>query len=383
MQTIAVSWMVLKLTGSAMALGTLLTAQFLPMTLLTFGGGEIADRFPKRSVLFATQLAMCLQSFLLFALGAVGQLHLWHLYGLSAILGIAQALDNPTRQSFVPELVPKEDLPNAFALNSAAFNAAKLVGPALGGLALARFGAHGCFFLNSLSFLAVLFSLWIIKAGRTKVLSERRSASALKNIADGLRFSVTDPRITPIMLMAAVLGVFAYNFNAIAPLIAEFVLHASASGFGYVTAIAGGGSLVAALLVATVGKGQRAVITASAICLSVTMALFATASTWFSNSLLLFLYGFSCISFFTTANTRLQLDTPQDMRGRISGVYVFWITGSTPVGSLLIGWLASRAGVHTAMAVLGGLCLAGTCAALWLGRRVASSAALEHPSSGS
>jgi MFS family permease len=381
MQTIAVSWIVLNTTHSAAALGTVLTIQFMPVLLLTFVGGALADSFPKRRMLLITQAVMCVQSCCLVVLDAAGMLNMAALCILSGILGIAQAFDNPTRHSFIPEIVSEQGLASGYALNSVAFNTAKILGPAVGGFLIERLGVGICFLFNTFSFVAALATIYMLKGfGEAGARPHRGPKGG--SIREGIAYSISDPVISPIMALAAVLGIFAYNLTAIAPLIAEFVLKANPEEFGNLTAAAGIGSILAALTLTRVANVGRKIIYAGALGLGASLLLLGRADSWPANVTLLVFYGYCCIIFFTSANTFLQQNTPDDMRGRVAAAYLFCILGSTPVGSMFIGQMAQRFSVHFTLAAIGVICLTGTGLVagmvLWKARRKIGVVAIEE-----
>src|SRR5207248_4939744 len=259
MQRIAQSWLVLQLTHSPLALGTVTTVQFTPILLFSLFGGVLADRAPKRRLLVCTQTVMALQALAFAVLIASGQIRLFEVYILAAVLGVANALDNPTRQAFVVELVGKEDLPNAVALNSTLFNTSRIAGPAVGGVLIATIGLAGCFYLNALSFLAVIGGLLLMDPARFFAGRPSRRGNVARQIGEGLRYAVTTPDIALVVLLMGVLGTFGYNFTVVLPLLARDVLHSGAAGFGALTAAMGLGSLAAALGVAYHGRATRRV----------------------------------------------------------------------------------------------------------------------------
>jgi MFS family permease len=337
MQRIAQSWLVLQLTHSPLALGTITTVQFTPILLFSLFGGVLADRAPKRRLLVCTQSVMALQALAFAALIASGQIRLFEVYLLAAVLGVANALDNPTRQAFVVELVGKDDLPNAVALNSTLFNTSRIAGPAVGGLLIATIGLAGCFFLNALSFLAVIGGLLLMDPARFFAGRPSRRGSVARQIGEGLRYAVTTPDIALVVLLMGVLGTFGYNFTVVLPLLARDVLHTGAAGFGGLTAAMGLGSLAAALGVAYHGRATRRVLLIGAGGFSLLLGAVALSRWWLVTIPLLVALGLCSIVFTTTANTRLQLVAEPALRGRVMSIYMLLFAGTTPFGSLIIG----------------------------------------------
>lgn len=379
MQRIAQSWLVLQITHSPLALGTVTTVQFAPILILSLFGGVLADRVPKWRFLMLTQTVMAFQALILAILVSTGNVQLIHIYILAAVLGIANALDNPTRQAFVIELVGREDLPNAVALNSTIFNTSRIVGPALGGLLIAAFGVAGCFYINAFSFLGVIGGLLLMDPARFFAGRPVRSGKVFGQIGEGLRYAVSTPDIALPLILMAVLGTFGYNFTVILPLIADEVLHTGAIGFGGLTAAMGVGSLLAALGVAYRGRATRKTLLAGATGFSILLFLVALSHWWLLTIPLLVALGLCSIIFSTTANTRLQIVAPGHMRGRVMSIYQLLFAGTTPFGSLIIGALAERSGVQWAVAIVSAVCGLGVIAALFFLRHNAHRLLPEEP----
>ena len=382
MQRIAQAWLVLQLTDSPLALGTVTAIQFSPILLFALVGGALADRFPKRRVLLATQSLMLLQALVLAALTAAGAAQVAHIYVLAAVLGLASALDNPTRQAFVIELVGPDDLPNAVALNSAQFNMARLLGPALGGITIAAAGVAGCFALNAASYLAVLASLLLLRPDRLFAATPARKGRLLGQIGEGLRYAATTPDVALVVLLMAAIGTFGYNFTLILPLIAQYVLGAGPVGFGLLTSAMGVGSLAAALGLAYTGRPTRRALLGGAAGFSLLLAGVALSHWWPLTLALLAGLGLCSIVFSATANTRLQLVTPAHLRGRVMGLYALLFAGTTPIGSLVVGTAAERVGVQAAVVGAAAMCGLGVVAGLLYARRVAGRLLPDPPAAG-
>ncbi len=360
MQRIGQAWLVLRLTNSPLALGIVTACQTLPVLLLALFGGVIADRMPKRRVLVITQGIMLVQASVLAVLTAGGWIHLIDLYLLAAVLGTASALDNPTRQAFVKEMVGPEDVPNAVALNSIVMNTARLVGPALGGLTIAAIGVAGCFTLNAVSFLGAIGALLLMRPDRFyEVLSPARG-KMFAQIGEGLRYVVQTPDIALVMLLMGVIGTFGYNFTVLLPLIAQYVLHAGPIGFGALTSAMAVGSLIAAFGIAYSGRVTQRTLLTGAAGFSVLLLCLALTSIWAVTIVVLVALGLFSIVFTTTANSRLQILTPPQLRGRVMSLYTMLFLGSTPIGSLVLGTLAQRQGVQVAVGEVAVLCGLGT-----------------------
>jgi MFS family permease len=388
MQSLAQSWLVLLLTDSPLALGTVATVQFTPILLLSLFGGVLADRMSKLRLLLITQVIMLAQAAALALLTWSGHIQLWHIYGLAFVLGTANALSNPARQAFVRDLVGPDDLPNAVALNSAQFNLSRVVGPSLGGLVITIVGVAGCFVLNALSYLGVIAALLRLRTrhGSTAVAPTR--GTVLGQIGEGIRYALTTPDIALIVLLMGVIGTFGYNFNVVLPLIARYMLNATPLEFGGLTTAMGVGSLLAALGLAYSGRATRQTLLFGAGGFSLLLAAVALSYWWLATIPLLVLLGLCSIVFSTTANTRLQMVTPAPLRGRVLSIYMLLFAGTTPFGSLIIGTVAEHAGVQFAVLGAGIACGLGVVGALVYARRsrarllaegAASEAAVETP----
>jgi MFS family permease len=370
MQNTAMAWLVLKMTNSPFALGSVSTVQFSPVLFFSLFGGVIADRFPKRRLLFATQTVMMVQAAAVGVLVATGLVRLWEIYALAALQGCANAIDNPTRQAFIVEMVGPEDLPNAIALNSSQFQLARLAGPALGGIAIAAVGTAGCFFLNAASFLAVIGGLALMNPKKFFPAAYSGGGNMLAKVHEGIRYAFSVPDITLALIMMAVLGTFGFNMTVLLPLIARYVLHAGPSGFGLITSALAVGSLLATLTIAYVSRASRVMLLAGAASFS-SLLLAVSVSHWWALTIPLMIgLGFASSMYTATNNSRLQLVTPGHLRGRVMSINSLLFQGSTPIGALVIGFLAEKNGVQAATAELGIICLAGVVVALFYYRRV-------------
>ncbi|MHB8578021.1 MAG: MFS transporter [Dehalococcoidia bacterium] len=368
-QNTALSWFILHLTKSPLALGTLSTLQFLPMLLFSLYGGVLADRFPKRRLLIATQSTMMTAALLLAILTSTGLIGLPLIYILVSISGLANALDNPARQAFVVEMVGPSDLPNAVALNSTLFQLSRTLGPALGGLGVATAGFANCFYLNAASFLAVIASLLLMRPDRFFATAGPARGKTLKQVGEGLRYAVTTPDIALIVLTMGVLGIFGYNFGVFIPLLAKFVLHLDALGFGLLSVPMSIGSIAATLTVAYMGTARRRTLIIGGTAFSLLLLALALSSWLVATVAVLTVMGYFSSIFSATANARMQLVTPSQLRGRVMSIYTLLFLGSTPIGSLIAGALADAQGAQPAIAEMALVCLAGMAAGLLFIRR--------------
>lgn len=363
MQTTAQAWLVLQITRSPFALGLVTALQFLPIMLLSLFGGVIIDRLPKQRLILATQVAALVQAAIFGTLVATGAIQLWHVYVLAAIQGTINALDNPARQSFVPELTGRDHLVNAVALNSMLFNGARIIGPALAGLVIARIGIAPTLYLNALSFVAVIWGLLRMNPQEFFAAPAKNTGPVRQQLLEGLRYVWQTPTVLLIMMVVAAIGTFGYNFSVVLPLLAGFVLHTSAEGFGGLSAFLGLGSLLAAIATAYTNQISLRRLLLGAAAFSVLLACVAFATNFTLSAILLVALGFAGITFATTANSLLQLTVPDELRGRVMSLYILLFAGSTPIGGFLIGTLSDIIGVSWTLFLCAVLCFLGVSAA--------------------
>jgi MFS family permease len=373
MQSTAQQWLVLTLTPDPLALGIVGALQFGP--LLVPYGGAIADRWPRRNVLVATQTAAGLLALILFVLTVTHTVQLWHVFVLAFCLGIVNAVDMPTRQAFVSELVPRESLLNAISLNSAQFNASRIVGPGFAGLLIALFGVPPLFLLNALSFIAVIGGLAAMRAADLVPVPRAVDAHGrgrLRALGDGFRFVRDTPSLRVTFLLLAVIGTLGFNFSILLPLQATKVLHAGPEVFGLLTSSLGAGALIGALALARRGgtPANRQLVTMAAMFGAMELAVAFSRSIPLTLALI-GLTGYASSSFSAAANTRTQLASPPEMRGRVMSFYTMLFVGTTPIGSLIVSGVASAGSVPLAFVVAGGPCVLAALAAAALWRRQA------------
>ncbi|HEY7826801.1 MAG TPA: MFS transporter, partial [Candidatus Limnocylindrales bacterium] len=356
MTAVAQSWLILQLTGNPFDLGLLTVAQFGPVLVLGLFGGLIADGLPKRRTMYVTQTVAMGVSFGLFLLTVTGTVQVWHVFALAAIMGVRNAVDMPTRQAFAVEMVGREDVSNAVALNSAMFNGARIVGPALAGLVIGAFGVPLAFLIDAISFLAVLGGLFLMTEAdlRPAPRFDRPTSAGqvFANLADGLRYV----RRTGIVLLAvSIIGVvatFGINFSIVIPPLADAVLHVGASGYGFLMAASGLGSLLAALVIAFRGTQAVRMLIGAAV-LGLAEVVMGGISSYPADLILMFAAGAGAISMMATANTVIQLEVPDELRGRVMSVYLTVFAGTSPIGGLLFGAIAASAGAQAAIGIGG------------------------------
>jgi MFS family permease len=376
MQTTAQAWLVLQLTQSPFALGLVTTLQFLPIMLLSLIGGVITDRWPKHRLLTITQTAALLQAAIFAILVGTGAIQLWHVYVLATIQGIITAIDNPVRQSFVVELVGREHLINAVALNSMLFNASRIVGPALAGIMIAGAsstlsGISLVLAVNAISFVAVLVGLLMMRPSEFSNVPPAVAGKIGQRLIEGLVYVWHTPSVLLVMIVVAAIGTFGYNFSVVLPLLSGFVLHTNAAGFGALSAFLGFGSVVGAIATAYMRQVTVGRLMLGSTAFAILLGAVAISTNYVLSGALLIALGFAGILFSTSANTLLQLNVPDALRGRVMSLYMLLFAGSTPIGGLLIGTLSNIIGVSETLLICAALCLLGVGGAIIYRRRTA------------
>jgi MFS family permease len=302
---------------------------------------------------------MALQSLALALLIATGVIQIWHIYLLAMVQGFATAFDNPTRQAFVSEMVGQENLPNAVALNSSLFNTARIIGPAIGGFLIAEFSISVPFYVNAVSFLAVIGGLVLMRPAEFHNVPRPNRGPVLRRMREGISYAARTPDVALVLIVLGFIGTFGYNFTTILPLVAKFVLNTGALGFGSLLTAMGIGSLVAALAMAYLSRTSQTLLLVGAIGFTILLALLALSHVYLLTIGILVVLGFLSITFTSTANSRLQLNAPGELRGRVMSLYIFLNAGTAPLGTFLIGWLADRYNVQLAVGVVDALCAVG------------------------
>ena len=369
MQSVAQAWLVLDLTHSPLQLGVVSALQFTPVLLLSPIGGVLSDRFAKRRVLLISQTAMQLQAFVLAALVWSGRIQYWHVAVLAAIYGLGRAIDIPARQSYVTDLVGRSDLANAVALNSVIMNGARIVGPAVAGLLIAAFGVALAFFLNGVSFVAVLVALLAIRT------EGRPNAAGRLGIREGvlgaMSYAAATPPVAFTLGLMVVVSLLVLNFNVVVPLVARDVLNQGAHGFGLLMSALGAGAVAGAFGVALLRRGQPPLtfLVGSGATLCAGLVALALVGHFAAAAAVLALLGCCQILFTTGCNTTLQLIAPNELRGRVMGLYTVTFAGMTPFGSLLVGFVAEHHGVRIACAAGGAIGLLGVAVLVLIAHR--------------
>jgi len=364
MQTIAQSWLVIELTDSKAALGFVTMLQFLPITLFVLPAGVLADRVSKRNLLMGTRLLAMTQSILLAVLVASGNVEYWQVCILAVMLGLANAFEQPARQAFIVEMVGKDELMNAVALNSGLFNGARLVGPAVGGIIIALFGVQVAFFINAVSFIPTIWALAAMNMNELFTSEIRRGANVLAELREGLSYVYRSPPTLLVVILAAFIGMFGFNFIVALPLISKYVLDGGAAELGFLTAALGLGAVLSALVIAGRKTVNRRTIFVGAAAFSLLLGGVAASTTFALTMMLLFFLGVALTAFASTANTAVQLSTPDHLRGRVMGIWMLLFAGSTPFGGYLTGYMSEHLGVQTAIMFNAAMCGVGVCVAL-------------------
>jgi MFS family permease len=354
MQTVAQAFLVLHLAPPGHAgidLGLVTALQFLPMLVFGTWGGLLADRVDKRRLLYATQSAAGILALVLGLLTAVGEVRLWQVFVLAGLLGFVNLIDNPARQTFVLELVGRDDLPNAVSLNSVVMNSARVIGPAIGGALIALAGLAVCFEVNAASYLAVIVGLSLMRRGDLhKTVPVARGKGQLR---EGLRYVWRTPGLRQPLLLVAVVGTLAYNFQVVLALFARFTFHGGAGVYSALTALMGGGAVVGGLLIATRNRPNIHRLTAIGAVFGVLILAVAVSPTLVVAFVLIVPMGAASIAFIATANATLQLRAEPSMRGRVMALYAIAFLGTTPIGSPLVGWISQVSSPRVALAVGG------------------------------
>jgi predicted MFS family arabinose efflux permease len=371
MQNVAQAWLVLQLTNSPFRLGLLATLQFSPVLLFSIVSGAVADRLPKRRLLIATQTTLACQGLLLALLVATGHVEYWHVALLGLALGFANVVDQPARQSFLIEMVGRSDVSSAVALNSAGFNLARIIGPAIAGVVIGRLGVAPTFLVNGLGFTGVIITLLRMKTPDPPPSPAR--ASIFEEIAEGVRYAAGTPRLRLAIGLVFVVSLCVFNFSVYVPLLAKNVLGLGAEGFGFLMASLGVGAVGGAL---TVGARAARFPSVRSMLVAATLALGMLAGLGFTRRIelavpLLFLTGYWGIMLMASCNTSIQLQAPDALRGRVMSIYT-WVSGGVfPIGAFIVGSISEAWGVSTAFLFNGtlGLALVGALGLWWQWRR--------------
>src|SRR5215472_10714808 len=358
MDQIAESWLVYRLTGSALLLGPVAFASQIPVFLLAPIGGALADRYNRRKLLVGTQSSMMVLTFILAWLTLSHRVHIWHIITLAALTGVVNALDLPARQAFVVDMVAREDLVNAIALNSSMFNGARVVGPAAAGIVVAVIGEGWCFFANGLSFIAVIVGLLLMRIDRPRLAIE---GSPLENIIEGFQFVSKSGPVRALMSLLGLVSFTAMPYAVLMPLFADQILHGGPKALGLLMGSSGVGALCGALTLATRksvhGLGKWVAVSCAGF--GIALLLFSFSRLLWLSALLLVPAGFAMMLQMSSSNTLIQSMVPDRLRGRVMSVYAMTFMGMAPLGALLAGSLAHKLGPTWTVAIGGGISVIG------------------------
>jgi len=358
MQNVAQAWLVYRLTGSSVLLGMVGFASQIPVFLFSPAGGIVADRWSRHKVVIGTQTASMLLAFALSLLTLTGVVQVWHIFVLSAMLGVVNAFDIPARQAFLVDMVGREDLMNAIALNSSMFNGARIVGPAVAGILVASIGEGWCFFANAVSYIAVIAGLLLM---RVKPHAQAPlDGSPLGHVIEGFRFVVHHAPIHALLILLGILSVTGMPFAVLMPIFADQILHGGARGLGLLMGASGVGALAGALVLATRksvrGLGRWVALSAGAF--GGTLVLFAVSRSFWLSFAILIPVGFAMMIEMGSSNTLIQTMSPDHLRGRVMSVYSMVFMGMSPLGALLAGVCAGKFGAPLTVAGGGVICAA-------------------------
>jgi MFS family permease len=365
MQNTAQAWLVLQLTGSPQAVGALVAFQFGPYALLGLAGGVLSDRMDRRRALLITQSLPILFAGTLAVLAATHQATVGQIYTLAALNGLVQVLDTPARQAFTVEMVGRDELPNAIALNSSIFNASRIIGPGLAGIIIGIAGVAVCFALNALSYLAVVAALLLMRRADLFAVKTGRPPM-LRGLVDGLCYAARTPRVRLVLLMMLVIGTISINFSVWLPVMAKVTLQGGPQTLGLLSASFGVGALGGALVSASLGRADVRAVILGAAGLGLTEILLAPLTSVAATAILLVASGLFFTTYTANSNSTIQITVPDRLRGRVIAMYAYFFFGTAPVGGYFSGWLAERGGTALALGVAGGTAVVSAgLGALW------------------
>jgi len=362
MQSIAQAWLVLQITGSGVALGITVALQFTPVLLVGAWGGLVADRVDKRRLLVGTQAAAGVLALVLGTVTVLGVVQLWMIFVLALGLGAVNALDNPARRAFVVEMVGAEHVSNAVSLSSAMFMAARVVGPAIAGLVIAGFGVSWCFFANGVSYSAAVIAFLAMR--ENEFFSVEPVPKRKGQLREGLRYAWSTPALRLVLVLTAVIGTLAFNFQVVLPLLAKQTFSGGADTLGVLYASMSIGSVIGALVSAHEARATQRFVLGAALVFGAALVAAALAPTFAVELLVLVPVGAAGIAFTAMANGVLQTETAPEMRGRVAALFTVAFLGSTPIGGPIIGWVSQQLGPRAGLWVGGVATLAVTVAAV-------------------
>ena len=351
MQGVAQAWLVLKVTNSGTALGVVTALQFLPILLFGPWGGIIADRFSKRNILYVTQSLSGLLAFILGALVLTGNVELWEVYLMALLLGFINVIDNPSRQTFIAEMVGEGELKNAITLNSVLMNLSRVIGPTIAGVIIATSGLAACFVLNGISFFAVVMVLYLMHQDELFQFKHRENIE--KGFLNGFFYIMSKPILRTTLVMMAIIGTFSYEFQVSLPLLSEKAFHGGAEGFAALIAAMGVGSVIGGILTASSKKVNPNVLILSALIFGFSILAVAAMPSLVLSIYAMVAVGISSIYFVSLGNTIMQLGSAPELRGRVMAFWSMAFVGSTAIGGPIVGWIGQHIGSRWGL-VIGG-----------------------------
>jgi MFS family permease len=355
MQNIAMAWLVVSLAphSRGLAVGLLAACRFGPFTVLGLFSGVVTDRFDNRRVVIVTQTVQMVFSAVLAAITLLGHVQLWEVYAIAVLTGAALVFDAPSRQNLTFQMVGRDELPNAIALNSSLFNTARIFGPALAGVLIAAVGSGWCFAINTASYVAVLGGLLAMRVSELYPLLDRRRPTMWRGTREGFAYALRNRTVLVTIAMTAVFSAVGFNFNILLPLLAKNTLAAGPGTFGIISACFGAGALVGALWAAAVSRTTWRVMLLGASGFGICELLIAPVHSTVLVGVLLFVCGIAFTSYTANSNTAIQLASPDHIRGRVLGLYYYAWNGLAPLGALIVGWMCDRGGTELAFAAGG------------------------------
>ena len=350
LQTVAQGWLVLQLTNSVLLLGVVAALSSIPSLFFSLAGGVIIDRFPKKKIVIFTQFSSMMLAFIFGVLVIFNIVNIWEIFILSFLTGVVNALDYPARQAFIPEMVNKEQLPSAIALNSSTFNSARIIGPAMAGILIALVGTGGAFILNGASYIAVIIALLLMKV---RDFVPKRHLHPVKAIKEGIHYSFHHPVIRPLLVFVGVVSIFGWSYATVMPAIAKNTFHLDASGLSYLYVANGIGALIATFLVSFFSKkvSPSVFILAGNTVFAIGIVLFTLTSNFHLALFFLGLSGLGLLSQFSMMNTTVQNMVEDQLRGRVMSIYALMFIGLSPIGNFEVGWVSDRFGTSIAIQV--------------------------------
>ncbi|OGI23049.1 MAG: hypothetical protein A2287_00445 [Candidatus Melainabacteria bacterium RIFOXYA12_FULL_32_12] len=356
MQITALSWLVYDMTGSKLLLGLVGALSALPMLFLSVLGGVFADKYSKKKILIATQISSMLLSFVLAVLVVSNVIQIWHIIALASISGIIFAIDLPVRQSFYIDIVGKKDLMNAIALNSSMVNMARIIGPALAGIIMAKFGIVWCFILNTISYAAVLQALFKIKLPQIQV--RQNIESVVQYIGSGFRYVRNNRLIFDLLVLMVIVGIFGWSYGILFPVMAKDIFHVGERGYAALVSANGIGALFGALFIAYLGDSpqKRGLVNLGIYILSLSIMLLALCKTYWMGLILVALAGFGSLVYFNATTTIIQSSVDDSVRGRVMGIWSLIFGGTAPIGNIYVGAAAEYIKIPATLAISAIVC---------------------------